>query len=145
MAKEAQATEEKTEEKQAQQDSAQQDPGAPGEDSKKQAQAVEFSEVEQTGSAGAGTSIDVLLDMSVPITAVIDKTEIPVQHLLQLGPGSVLKLDKPVGAPVDLFLKNVRFATATVVVLDDRFAVRIKEILGTDAPANQPMEQSESN
>jgi len=138
MAKEAQATEEKTEEKQDQQDSAQQD-------SKKQAQAVEFSEVEQTGSAGAGTSIDVLLDMSVPITAVIDKTEMPVQQFLQLGPGSVLKLDKPVDTPVDLYLKNVRFATATVVVLDDRFAVRIKEILGTDAPANQPMEQSAAN
>ena len=145
MAKEAQATEEKTEEKQDQQDSAQQAPGASGGDSKKQAQAVEFSEVEQTGSADAGTSIDVLLDMSVPITAVIDKTEIPVQHFLQLGPGSVLKLDKPVGAPVDLYLKNVRFATATVVVLDDRFAVRIKEILGTGAPANQPTEQLESN
>lgn len=145
MAKKAQATKEKTEEKQDQQDSEQQAPEAPDGDSKKQAQAVEFSEVEQTGSTGAGTSIDVLLDMSVPVTAVIDKTEIPVQNFLQLAPGSVLMLDKPVGAPVDLYLKNVRFATATVVVLDDRFAVRIKEILGTNAPANQPMEQVESN
>ena len=108
-------------------------------DSEKKAQNVELSEVPETNDAGAGTSIDVLLDMSVPVTAVIDTTEISVQRLLQLGPGSVIKLEKPVGAPVDLYLKNVKFATATVVVIDDRFAVRVKEILGTGvapAPAN---------
>jgi flagellar motor switch/type III secretory pathway protein FliN len=42
----------------------------------------------------------------------------------------VLRLDKPIGAPVDLYLKDVKLATATVVVIDDRFAVRIEEILG---------------
>jgi len=111
----------------------------PEQDSPKQAQNVEFSEVSQSDNAGAGTSIDVLLDIGVPITAVIDTTEISVQRLLQLAPGSVLKLEKPVGAPVDLYLKNVKFATGTVVVIDDRFAVRIKEILQTGVatdPAN---------
>jgi len=125
MAETAQAVEEKAEETQD-----------PQQDAKKQGQDVEFSEASQTETAGAGTSIDVLLDMTVLVTAVIDKTEISVQRLLQLGPGSVLKLDKPIGAPVDLYLKNVKFATATVVVIDDRFAVRIKEILGTDVAAD---------
>ena len=103
----------------------------PEQDSPKQAQNVEFSEVSQSDNAGGGTSIDVLLDIGVPVTAVIDTTEISIQRLLQLAPGSVLKLEKPVGAPVDLYLKNVKFATGTVVVIDDRFAVRIKEILPT--------------
>lgn len=123
MAQAAQAAEEKVEAEQDQQQTAQHD-------SKKQVQAVEFSEVAENEAPGAGTNIDVLLDMSVPVTAVIDKTEISVRRLLQLGPGSVLRLDKPIGAPVDMYLKDVKLATATVVVIDDRFAVRIEEILG---------------
>jgi len=123
MAQAAQAVEEKVEAQQDQQQTARHD-------SKKQVQAVEFSEVAENEAPGAGANIDVLLDVSVPVTAVIDKTEISVRRLLQLGPGSVLRLDKPVGAPVDLYLKDVKLATATVVVIDDRFAVRIEEILG---------------
>lgn len=120
-------TDQAVEEKQDQQQTPQQD-------AKKQAQDIELSEAAETDNAAQGTSIDVLLDLNVPVTVIIDKTEISVQRLLQLGPGSVVKLEKPVGAPVDLYLKNVKFATATIVVIDDRFAVRIKEILGTGLP-----------
>ncbi len=107
---------------------------------KKQAKEVDFPEVAETGMPGAGGSIDVLLDMTVPVTVVLDKAEITVQRLLQLGPGSVLKLEKPVGAPVDLYLKDTRFATATVVVVDDKFAVKIKEILAATKPGEPPSE-----
>lgn len=119
MADAAQAVEEKQDQQQDSQAQA-------------QAQNVELSEVAETENEAQATSIDVLLDLNVPVTVIIDKTEISVQRLLQLGPGSVVKLDKPVGAPVELYLKDVKFATATIVVIDDRFAVRIKEILGTD-------------
>ncbi len=128
MAEAAQAVEEKQDQ---QPESAQQDP-------QKQAQDVEFSEVAETGNATAGASIDVLLDLNVPVTVIIDKTEISIQRLLQLGPGSVLKLEKPVGAPVDLYLKDVKFATATIVVVEDRFAVRIKDILASGIAPDSP-------
>jgi len=42
----------------------------------------------------------------------------------------VLKLEKPIEAPVDLYLKDSKFAEAEVVVVDNRFAVRIKTITG---------------
>jgi flagellar motor switch protein FliN/FliY len=99
-------------------------------DPKMSAQAVEFSEARQTATTGAGGSIDILLDMSVPVTVAIGQTQISVRRLLQLGPGSVLQLDKSIDAPADLYLKDSKFATGTIVVVDDRFAVRIKRILG---------------
>jgi flagellar motor switch protein FliN/FliY len=68
--------------------------------------------------------------MDVPVTITIGQTEIPVKRLLQLGPGSVLKLDKPVNEPVDLYLSDSKFATGSVVVVDGRFAVKITQILG---------------
>ncbi|MHC4498091.1 MAG: FliM/FliN family flagellar motor switch protein [Planctomycetota bacterium] len=99
-------------------------------DSKTQAQSVEFSEAVDAGAASPAGSIDILLDMGVPITVAIGKTEIPVRRLLQLGAGSVLKLDKSIDAPVDLYLKDTKFAAGNVVVVDGWFAVRIEKILG---------------
>ncbi len=107
-----------------------QESGTAQEDSKTQAQSAEFSEVNATGDTGAGGSIDLLLDVNIAVTVAIGKTEIPVRRLLRLGPGSVLELDKSIGEPADLYLRDTRFATGSVVVVDGRFAVKIKQILG---------------
>jgi flagellar motor switch protein FliN/FliY len=95
-----------------------------------QAQSAEFSQVDNNGPSGLGASLDILLDMEVPITVALGKTNIPIQEILQFGPGSVIKLDKPIDAPADLYLKGIKFATGNIVVVNDRFAVRIKEIIG---------------
>lgn len=95
-----------------------------------QAQSVEFSEVNETVVDGPGASIDILLDMEVPVTVVIGQVEISIQRLLQLSPGSVLKLNRPIDMPAELYLKDTKFATGEIVVVDDQFAVRIKEIVG---------------
>lgn len=99
-------------------------------DGKKQAQSVEFSEAVGTEATTSGGSIDVLMAMDIDVNVVIGQTEMPVKRLLQLGPGSVLKLDKSIDEPADLYLKDTKFATGDIVVVDGRFAVRIKQILG---------------
>lgn len=125
-------TAEKTEEKKDQQN------GAEAGDAKTQAQATEFPEAAATDSDGtASGSIDILLDVDIAVTVAIGQTEIPVRKLLQLRPGSVLKLDKSIDEPVDLFLKDTRFATGDIVVVDDQFAVRIKQILGLGDSASK--------
>ena len=129
MVETAQAVEEKTEEQQDQQNQVEQ------ENSKAQAQSVEFSEAAENKTTGPGANIDILLDMNVSVTVAIGRIEVPIQRLLQLGPGSVLKLDKPIDAPADLYIKEAKFATGSIVVVEGRFAVRIKEILGTGADA----------
>lgn len=109
-------------------------------DAKQQAQSVEFSETAETEVAGGGGSIDILLDMKVPVAIVLGRTEVPVQRFLRLGPGSVLKLDKLIEEPVDLYLKDAKFATGSVVVVDGRFAVKIKQIIGLGDSENVPDE-----
>lgn len=125
MADTAQAVDEKQEQK----------------DDKKQAQSVELSEAPDGQTASPAGSIDILLDMSVPVTAAIGRTEIPVRRLLKLGPGSVLNLDKSIEAPADIYLKDTKFATGNVVVVDERFAVRINQILGLGNSNAGPTEQ----
>jgi len=107
-----------------------QESGTVQEDSKTQAQSAEFPEVTATGDTGAGGNINLLLDVNMAVTVAIGQTEIPVRRLLQLGPGSVLELDKSIDEPADLYLRDTRFATGSIVVVDGRFAVKIKQILG---------------
>ena len=109
-------------------------------DAQKQAKSVEFSEVPETDVVGTGGSIDILLDMKVPVTVTIGHTEIPVQQFLRLGPGSVLKLNKSIDEPVELYLRGAKFATGDVVVVEDRFAVRIKQVLGLGDSAGNTTE-----
>jgi flagellar motor switch protein FliN len=100
-------------------------------DSKIPVQSAQFPQASASAGNGPKTSIDILLDMNVPVTVVIGKTEVSIQQLLQLCPGSVLELSKSIDEPADLYLKDTKFATGSIVVVEDKFAIRIKEIIGT--------------
>jgi len=130
MAKTAEAVQEQDQQNEAAQDQ-----------TKTKAQSAELPEADGPEATAAGGSIDILLDVGVPVTVTIGKKEMPVRRLLQLGPGSVLKLDKPIEAPADLYLKDTKFATGDVVVVDGCFAVRIKQILGQTAATSQAQTQ----
>ena len=109
----------------------------PASDDKTQAQAAAFPEAPDSAPGGATGQLGVLLDMEVPVAVVLGTTEIPVRQLLQFAPGAVLKLDQPIEAPAELFIRESRFAEAEVVVVDNRFAVRIKRITGAGIPGQE--------
>ena len=81
------------------------------------------------GEDKGSNSMDMILNMSVPVTVGIGTTQISIQRLLQLGPGSIVKLEKPISDPMELYLNGSQFATGEVVVIDDQFAIRIKSII----------------
>jgi flagellar motor switch protein FliN len=93
-----------------------------------QVRSAGFPEAGASEDIGKG-SIDMILNMSVPVTVCIGQTQISIQRLLQLGHGSVIKLEKPINEPMELYLNGSKFATGEVVVIDDQFAVRIKNIV----------------
>ena len=100
--------------------------------------AVEVREAElpQTGAGAAspaGGQIDMLLDTTLSVEVQLGQVQTPARELLSLGPGSVLRLDKEAGEPVELLLRGVRFATGQLVVVGDRLGVRIKEIIPPQA------------
>ncbi|HOK95037.1 MAG TPA: FliM/FliN family flagellar motor switch protein [Anaerohalosphaeraceae bacterium] len=100
-------------------------------------QSVEFTNVEEKDAAGTPASLDILLDMEVPITVAIGQADISIQRLLQLGPGSVVKLDKTIDAPAELYLKDTLFALGDIVAADGQFAVRIRDIIGPRNPSGK--------
>lgn len=106
-----------------------------------EAQNVEFSEAQEGDVTADETSLDILLDITMPITVNLGKVEVPFKRLLQLGPGSVLQLDKTIGQPAELCVQGIKFATGDIVVVDGCYAVRMKEVLGIDPPAQQQEQQ----
>jgi len=74
------------------------------------------------------TSMSHLEDVEVEISVELGHTEQKVREILSLTEGSVIKLNKTVGDPVEVFLNQQRFATGEVVIINDSFSVRIGEI-----------------
>lgn len=92
-----------------------------------QVQTPQYQELPAT-SAETGTSLDRFFDVSVTVSAELGRVSMPLGEMMRLGPGAVVKLDRPVSAAVELLAQGVRVAVGEVVVVDDCFAVRIKEI-----------------
>ena len=72
-----------------------------------------------------------MFSVKLEAEAVLGRSSLSVNEMLNLGVGSVVELDRLVSEPVDLLVQNVRVARGEVVVLNDQFAIRITEILGT--------------
>jgi len=70
-----------------------------------------------------------VFDVPVSVQAVIGRTTIEVSSLLELGPGSVLELDRRVGEAIDIYVNSRLVARGEVVVVDDRLGVTMTEII----------------
>ena len=77
------------------------------------------------------------LDMNVNIMVTVGQTQISFKKLLQLGPGSVVKLDKSIDTPADIYIKGAKFATGEIVVVDEKFGIRIKSVVSNTQQPNQ--------
>lgn len=96
-------------------------------DSSVQLQTPQYQEL-PTAAAAKGMALDRFLDVAVTVSAELGRVSMPLGEMLRLGTGAVIKLDRPVSAPVELLAQGVRVALGEVVVVDDCFAIRIKEI-----------------
>ena len=81
-----------------------------------------------TDKNGKG-SLEALLDVSVPVVIEFGRTSMKLQEVLELGPGSVVELNRTVGEPIDIYVSDRKLAEGEVVVIDDHFGVRITKIL----------------
>jgi flagellar motor switch protein FliN len=90
--------------------------------------AAEFAELTPAAATPALSSLDTLFGVSVAVSVELGRLTLSLGEILKLGVGSVVPLDRAVSEPVDLLVQGVRLARGEVVVVDDRFAVRIKEL-----------------
>ena len=80
-------------------------------------------------AAGEHANLDFLLDVPVRLTAELGSCQMTMHELLDLELGSVVQLDKPANANVDVYVNQKLVARGEVVVAEDNFGIRIKEIV----------------
>ena len=76
--------------------------------------------------------LNAVYGIPVEVTAVLGKAEMQVSHLLKLGRGAVIELDRKVGEAIDIYVNNRLVARGEVVVVEDRLGITMTEIIKSD-------------
>lgn len=92
-------------------------------------QPVQFTPLQGRAAEGDGQNIELILDISVPVSVELGNTQMQIQEVLALAPGSVIELDKLASEPVDLLVHGKLLAQGEVVVVDENFGIRITTIV----------------
>jgi flagellar motor switch protein FliN/FliY len=79
--------------------------------------------------------LSALMDLSLSVSIELGRTRMSVQDLLKLGRGSVIRLERLAGEPIDVYVADRHFAEGEVLVVNEHFGVRITRILSPVAPA----------
>jgi flagellar motor switch protein FliN/FliY len=73
-------------------------------------------------------NLDLVRDIPLEISAVLGQTAMSLRDVVALQNGSVLELDKLSSDPIDLYVNDILIARGEVVVVDDKFAIKISEL-----------------
>lgn len=74
-------------------------------------------------------NLDMVLDIRLTATARLGRVEMPIGDILTLGPGSIIEVGHLVDEPVELLVNDKLIARGDVVVVDEKFGLRITEII----------------
>lgn len=82
-----------------------------------------------TQDGAADLNLDVILDVPVSLSLEVGRARIPIRNLLQLNQGSVVELERGAGEPLDVYVNGTLIAQGEVVVVNDRFGVRLTDVV----------------
>jgi flagellar motor switch protein FliN/FliY len=92
---------------------------------------AEFQPLPDSAVKGEAASIDILMDVSLPVTVELGKATVTVRQVLDMGQGSVIELDRVAGDPVEVYVSGKILGKGEIVVVNERFGVRMTEILNS--------------
>ncbi len=77
-------------------------------------------------------TIKFMEDVPLTLHAEVARTQLPLRDILKWKDGSIVPMDKIVGEPIELLIGDRLIARGEVVVVNDRFGIRISEITRSD-------------
>ncbi|MDI1351447.1 MAG: flagellar motor switch protein FliN [bacterium] len=78
---------------------------------------------------GEHDKMELILDIPVSVTVEIGRTKMTIRNLLQLNQGGIVALDRLAGEPLDVLVNGTLVAHGEVVVVNDKFGVRLTDIV----------------
>lgn len=99
---------------------------------------VHFEELQKTRQEGKlNFNLDFIMDIPLTLTAELGRSKMLISELLQLGQGSVLELSKLAGEPMDIYVNQRLIARGEVVVVNEKFGVRLTDIVSPAERVNK--------
>jgi flagellar motor switch protein FliN/FliY len=73
-------------------------------------------------------TLDLLLDLELPVSISFGKTQLPLKDILKLTTGSIVELNRGISEPVEVLINHCLVARGEVVVVEGNYGVRIQQI-----------------
>jgi flagellar motor switch protein FliN len=92
---------------------------------------AQFNDLGPNSAAGSGQemNLNLILDVAVTLALEVGRVRMSVRDLLQLAPGAIVELDRLAGEPLDVLVNGVRVARGEVVVVNEKFGIRLTEVV----------------
>lgn len=90
---------------------------------------AQFPEFSEHQTQPLPNNMELIKDVPLEVTVRLGKTVMKIRDILELGDGSIIELDKLAGEPVDLLVNGKLVAKGEVVVIDENFGFRVKDIV----------------
>ncbi|WP_420827349.1 flagellar motor switch protein FliN [Halochromatium glycolicum] len=88
-----------------------------------------FRPLEQSGQKTESRDLEMILDIPVRLSVELGRTKVTIKQLLEMAQGSVVELDGLAGEPMDILINGYLIAQGEVVVVEDKYGIRITEII----------------
>jgi flagellar motor switch protein FliN/FliY len=95
-------------------------------------QTAQFQSLEQSPVSGEkDNKLDLVLDLSLPVSIELGRTNMLIRNILELNRGSVVEFEKLASEPVDILVNGKKMAEGEVVVIEKHFGIRITSLVET--------------
>lgn len=94
-----------------------------------QTQDLNSKSKQPNSTVNTSPKLELLLDLQLPVSIELGRTNMLIKEILQLGRGSVIEFDKLVSEPVDVIINGKKIAEGEVVVIDKHFGIRITQLI----------------
>jgi flagellar motor switch protein FliN/FliY len=76
--------------------------------------------------------LSLLMDVPLQVTVELGRARMTIENLLKLNQGSVVELNQVIGEPLDILVNNKLMARGEAVVVKDKFAIRIVDVVSPE-------------
>jgi flagellar motor switch protein FliN/FliY len=105
---------------------------SPSEETTIASKKAQFQALEQAPStAEKDGKLDLVLDLSLPVSIELGRTNMLIRNILDLNRGSVVEFEKLASEPVDILVNGKKMAEGEVVVIEKHFGIRITSLVET--------------